>query len=310
MDCTGISSDPTLNVRPIPHHAAIDARKLRPIVLNMLDNAIKYTQAGQVVLKAYAISHNDTVQLGLEISDTGSGISPAEQRRIFNPFYQSYTLSTVHDVSEQGVGLGLAICQGLIKLMGGSIRCHSQLNQGTTFYIQLPITTIEASPQLNVPLSSEAKNPVLPQQHYEILVVEDAPTNRLLLKNILGNAGFEVCEAENGKQAIEQWRRSRPSLILMDIQMPVMNGYDATAYIKQHDPHLPIIALTASTFNEQLEEIFAVGCNACIHKPFNRKHLLRTINEHLLSTNNTVSPPAKRGVADPRDDFQLKDVAT
>ena len=310
VDCGGTSSDPALKVHPIPPYAYIDASKLRQIVLNMLDNAIKYTQAGQVVLKAYAISHNDTVQLGLEISDTGSGISPAEQRRIFNPFYQSYTLSTVHDASEQGVGLGLAICQGLIKLMGGSIRCHSQLNQGTTFYIQLPMTMIETSPQLNVPVSGEAKNPALPKQRYEILVVEDAPTNRLLLKNILGNAGFEICEAENGKQAIEQWRRSRPSLILMDIQMPVMNGYDATAYIKQHDPHLPIIALTASTFNEQLEEIFAVGCNACIHKPFNRKHLLRTINEHLLSTHNTVSPPSKRGVADPRDDFQLKDVAT
>ncbi|MEL6232086.1 MAG: response regulator [Cyanobacteria bacterium J06627_3] len=322
VDCSGTSSDLAPSVHPIPHYAYIDASKLRQIVLNMLDNAIKYTQVGQVVLKAYAISHNDTVQLGLEISDTGSGISPAEQRRIFNPFYQSYTLSTVHDASEQGVGLGLAICQGLIKLMGGSIRCHSQLNQGTTFYIQLPITTpittplktplktIETSPQLNVPVSGEAKNPVLPKQRYEILVVEDAPTNRLLLRNILGNAGFEICEAENGEQAIEQWRLSRPSLILMDIQMPVMNGYDATAYIKQHDPHLPIIALTASTFNEQLEEIFAVGCNACIHKPFNRNHLLRTINEHLLSTSSTVSPPPKLSVADPRDDFQLKDVAT
>lgn len=271
----------------IPRYAYIDASKLRQIVLNMLDNAIKYTQAGEVVLKAYAISLNDTIQLELEISDTGRGISPNEQRRIFNPFYQSYTLSTAHDAGDQGVGLGLAICQGLIKLMGGSIRCQSQLDQGTTFHIRLPMTALKHSPPVNTSLSSDAEYPVLPQllsqQPHEILVVEDAPTNRLLLKNILSNAGFKVREAKNGQEAIEQWQLSRPALVLMDLQMPVMNGYDATAHIKQRDPHLPIIALTASTFAAQLEEILSVGCNACIHKPFNREHLLRIIYQHLGS---------------------------
>lgn len=271
--------------RNIPQYGYIDASKLRQIILNMLDNAIKYTQAGQVLLKAYTVSQPDTVHLGLEISDTGRGISPSEQRRIFHPFYQSYTLSTAHDASDQGVGLGLAICQGLIKLMGGRISCQSQLDQGTTFHIQLPMTVIASSAQLNDSVSPEtAHSPALAKHHHRILVVEDAPTNRLLLKHILGNAGFTILEATNGQEAIEQWQSARPALILMDIQMPVMNGYDATAYIKQRDPHLPIIALTASTFESQLEEIFAVGCNACIHKPFNRDHLLFTINEHLANS--------------------------
>lgn len=271
----------------IPRYAHIDASKLRQIVLNMLDNAIKYTQAGEVVLRAYAISLNETIQLKLEITDTGRGISPSEQRRIFNPFYQSYTLSTAHDAGDQGVGLGLAICQGLIKLMGGSISCQSQLAQGTTFHIRLPMTVFNDSPQNNTSLAKDTDYPVPPQllsqQSHEILVVEDAPTNRLLLRNILSNAGFKVREAKNGQEAIEQWRLYRPALILMDIQMPVMNGYDATAHIKQRDPHLPIIALTASTFAAQLEEILSVGCNVCIHKPFNREHLLRTIHQHLGS---------------------------
>ncbi|MEM7793304.1 MAG: response regulator [Cyanobacteria bacterium P01_C01_bin.118] len=271
--------------RNLPHRSLIDGSKLRQIVLNMLENAIKYTDEGQVCLKAYAIHQEDRAQLGLEISDTGQGISASEQRRIFNPFYQSYTLSTAHDAGEHGVGLGLAICQGLIKLMNGHISCHSELNQGTTFYIHLPIQLLSSYP------SSPSAPPVRPISHsplgkeqYEILVVEDAPTNRLLLNKVLGNAGFKVREAENGQEAIDQWQTSRPDLILMDIQMPIMNGYDATAHIKQQDPQLPIIALTASTFEAQLDEIFSVGCNACIHKPFNREHLLSTIYENLADT--------------------------
>ena len=127
---------------------------------------------------------------------------------------------------------------------------------------------------------------VTPSPHqYEILVVEDAPTSRRLLKHVLGNAGFIVYEVENGQQAIEQWQAHRPDLILMDIQMPVMNGYDATTYIKQRDPNLPIVAITASVLDDQIEKVFSVGCNACIRKPINREHLLRTINAYLNISN-------------------------
>lgn len=267
--------------RNIPNHVRTDVGKLRQIVLNLLENAIKYTDAGHVLLKAYAIHQNNTVQLGLEISDTGRGINESEQESIFNPFYQTTLPSTAHDASEQGVGLGLAICLGLIKLMGGTIRCQSILGKGTTFYLQIPVTVVQL---LSLPSHRAAVDRVAPHQtHYEILIVEDAPTNRLLLRNILGTCGFHVREAENGQQAIEQWQTSRPALILMDIQMPIMNGYDATSYIKQTDPNLPIIALTASTFTAQLDEIFAVGCDACIQKPFKREHLLRVIQQHLPS---------------------------
>ena len=127
---------------------------------------------------------------------------------------------------------------------------------------------------------------VTPSPHqYEILVVEDAPTSRRLLKHVLGNAGFIVYEVENGQQAIEQWQTHRPDLILMDIQMPVMNGYDATAHIKQRDPNLPIIAITASVLGDQMDKIFTVGCNACIRKPIDGEHLLSTINAYLNMSN-------------------------
>ncbi|MEM9808191.1 MAG: ATP-binding protein [Cyanobacteria bacterium P01_D01_bin.56] len=269
--------------RTIPNHARIDASKLRQIVLNLLDNAIKYTDAGHVSLRADATHQADAVYLGVEISDTGRGITDSEQERIFNPFYQTNLPSTVQDASAEGVGLGLAICQGLIKLMGGTIRCQSVPGEGTQFHIQLPLEVTQPVVQLTVPV-----DPMGPSYH-DILVVEDAPTNRLLLRNILGTSGFHVREAENGQQAIEQWQKSRPAVILMDIQMPVMNGYDATIQIKQQDPTLPIIALTASTFTAQLDEIFAVGCDACLHKPFKREHLLKVIQDH-LPTFSPVQP--------------------
>lgn len=274
--------------RTIPQYVRLDVGKLRQIILNLLDNAIKYTQAGQVTLRAYLVPQKNRM-LGLEIIDTGRGMSLSEQQQMFNPFYQSYSLSTAHDAGEQGVGLGLAICQGLLNLMGGSISYTSELGQGTTFQIQLPIAVPQETPPLPMPPALIDRSAA---QTHEILVVEDAPTNRLLLKHILGDVGFQVREAENGQQAIEQWQVSRPALILMDIQMPVMNGYDATSHIKQRDPELPIIALTASTFEAQLDEIFSVGCNACIHKPFDRQHLLDTIHEHLSAVDICLSPAA------------------
>ncbi|MEO0869449.1 MAG: response regulator, partial [Cyanobacteria bacterium J06642_11] len=277
--------------RNIPNQVRIDAGKFRQIVLNLLDNAIKYTDLGHVLLRAYPVLQADTTYLGLEISDTGRGISLHEQEKIFNPFYQATLPSTAHDASEQGVGLGLAICQGLIKYLGGTINCQSVPGAGTTFHIQLPLETL-TPPTKIIPGQSPEENQSVTQFQHEILVVEDAPTNRLLLRSILGACGFQVREAENGQQAIEQWQISRPALILMDIQMPVMNGYDATSYIKEQDPHIPIIALTASTFPAQLEEMVAVGCDACIHKPFKRDHLLRTIQSYLPSFPSLPSPPS------------------
>lgn len=127
----------------------------------------------------------------------------------------------------------------------------------------------------------ESSTPAQPAHKLEILVVEDAPTTRLLLRKILSVAGFQVREAENGQQGIEAWQLSRPALILMDIQMPVMDGYDATAYIRERDPDLPIIAITASLLDANSDKIFSVGCNACLKKPLNREQLLDTINQFL-----------------------------
>ncbi len=273
--------------RTLPRYVRIDISKLRQLVLNLLDNAIKYTHQGQVLLRVYSVVQDSTTKLGIEISDTGCGISPDEQKRIFNPFYQTHSAS-VWDAGTQGVGLGLAICKGLVKLMGGTIDCRSQLGQGTTFDIHLPVTVLQSALACKGAASIESNTPEISIQDIEILVVEDAPTNRLLLRKILSAVGFKVCEAHNGQQAIEAWQLSRPDLILMDIQMPVMNGYDATAYIRQRDPHLPIIAITASTIDAQSDEILSVGCNACIQKPLKRDQLLSKINEYLNEIPTTV----------------------
>lgn len=272
----------------ILHYVTIDVSKLRQIILNLLDNAIKYTDSGEILLRTYPVLQRGSIQLGIAISDTGPGISESEQQKIFAPFYQSHQASTIHDANQQGVGLGLAICQGLIKLMGGTIRCQSQLGRGTTFYVELPVKIMQSLPQPSQLPVIPTHYSTPPNHHYKILVVEDSPTNRLLLRRILKDAGFIVHEAKNGQQAIEKWQSCQPDLILMDIQMPVMNGYDATAYIKQQDPKLPIIALTASTLEFELNEILSVGCNSFIYKPFKREQLLQIINQYLVNSVHAI----------------------
>ncbi|MEO1591740.1 MAG: response regulator, partial [Cyanobacteria bacterium J06632_22] len=170
--------------------------------------------------------------------------------------------------------------------MNGEISVNSRLGVGTRFTVRLPITAVCAiTPQAQ----HDCYRVVRLADHYRpcrLLVVEDAPTNRLLLKKILGSVGFELKEACNGEEAIQLWQTWQPDLVLMDMQMPVLDGYQATAQIK----HLaeahgvsspPVIALTASTFKEQQRAIRAAGCDACIHKPLQREQLLHTIATHL-----------------------------
>ncbi len=264
--------------RTLPQYLHGDENKLRQILINLLDNAIKFTETGSVTLH---LSYPSDRQLEFTVTDTGPGISQDDQIHIFKLFYQSQSHHT-----EVGTGLGLAIINGFIKHMGGEICVDSRLDVGTRFTVRLPITAIRSitpQPQLDsyrVVRLADQNRPC------RLLVVEDAPTNRLLLRKILGAVGFELKEACNGEEAIELWQTWQPELILMDMQMPVLDGYQATAQIKhlaqaQGGTPPPVIALTASTFQEQQRAIRAAGCDACIHKPFQREQLLHAIATHL-----------------------------
>lgn len=262
--------------RTVPQYLHGDESKLRQILINLLDNAIKFTDTGSVALTLHSPADR---QLEFSVSDTGPGISLDDQANIFKLFYQSQS----HPMQE-GTGLGLAIINGFIKHMNGDIIVNSRPDQGTTFTVRLPITPVQTiTPD---PSQSGTYRVVrLANRHKpcRLLIAEDAPTNRLLLKKVLGTVGFKIKEACNGEEAVQLWQTWQPDLILMDMQMPVLDGYQATAQIKhlaQSQP-IPIIALTASTFKEQQRAIRAAGCDACIHKPFQRELLLHIIAKHL-----------------------------
>ncbi|NJL21761.1 MAG: response regulator, partial [Leptolyngbyaceae cyanobacterium SM1_3_5] len=216
--------------------------------------------------------------LHFAVSDTGPGIHPAELETLFDLFVQTESGRR----SQQGTGLGLAISRKFIRLMGGDIRVHSTIAQGTTFDFTLPVQVVavdlpQPQPQPQPQIARLAPN----QRSPKILVAEDHPANRSIVVQLLTQVGFDVREAEDGTGAIDLARQWQPDLILMDMQMPNVDGYEATRQIKAIVPAPVVIALTASAFREQWQQMQAVGCEDCISKPFQMEDLLKTIAAYL-----------------------------
>ncbi|MBD3885142.1 PAS domain S-box protein [Phormidium tenue FACHB-886] len=264
----------------VPQFIQADQGKLRQILLNLLSNAVKFTQTGGVMLRVGAERQpGEAIKLYFEVEDTGIGIAASELHELFNTFVQT----AAGRRSQQGTGLGLAISQQFAHMMGGDITVSSRLGQGSIFRVHLlvqPASTADAQLQ---PALGQITALAASQPTSRILVAEDHPANRQLVVQLLTRVGFEVQQAANGQEAIALWQRWSPDLILMDMHMPVLNGYQATQQIKA----LPagqttvIIALTASVFEEQRAQILAAGCNDFIYKPFDADHLLQTIGSHL-----------------------------
>jgi two-component system CheB/CheR fusion protein len=224
--------------------------------------------------------------LQFQVIDTGRGIATEELEHIFDAFVQSNPTYQAED----GTGLGLAICKRFVRLMGGDIQIESNLEQGTTVQFNILAGLVD-SPQVNQSLpkgriTGLANN----QPEINILIVEDNWDNRQLLIQTLTPIGFKLIEASNGQEAIELWESCHPNLILMDMRMPVMDGYQATKIIKQKQKQkqreintgssTPIIALTATAFNENKNLILGIGCDDFIPKPFQEELLLQKIAIH------------------------------
>ena len=271
----------------LPRYIKTDAGKLRQILINLLSNAIKFTDQGIVKLQVKnldsptAETPNDNlpvVNLLFEVIDTGMGIAEKDIKRLFEPFVQ--TASGIK--SQQGTGLGLAISRKFAQLMGGNITVVSEPAQGSTFSMTLPVETVA-----EVPVKSRETRKVIGlaknQPSCQILIIEDHWENRLLLRNLLEPLGFKVQEADNGQEGIAIWQEWHPHLIFMDLQMPIMNGLEATKHIKAHEKGFKtiIIALTANVFSQQRSEILAAGCDDFITKPFKEEILLGKIAQHL-----------------------------
>ena len=258
----------------IPRYIVADEQKLRQVLINLLANALKFTQQGQVTL---VVNYNPQKPhlMGFEIRDTGFGIAESELDNLFIPFVQTETGRQ----AQSGTGLGLSICHKYVKLMGGEIKVTSQVNRGSTFSFEIPIT-------LGEPIAErvESLRVIGLQPHQvppKVLIAEDRWENRQFLVRLLEMVGFQVKEALDGKEAIAIWSSWSPDLVLMDLQMPVIDGYEATQHIKRLDPTAKIIAISASQFKEQEKFIMSSGCDDLMNLPFKETELWSKIADYL-----------------------------
>jgi signal transduction histidine kinase/DNA-binding NarL/FixJ family response regulator len=272
-----------LQLQPdLPTYILIDMGKLRQVLINLLGNAIKFTETGSVTLRVVATTLSDNNwQLHFEIEDTGIGIPADGIKTIFEPFAQAGH----SPARQQGTGLGLAISRQFIKLMGGEITVESTPGKGSIFHFEIPAEAADASDIESTAIQTQKRVVGLAtnEPEWRILVVDDEADNRLLLKSLLESVGFSVHEAGNGEEAIQQFEDWQPQLIWMDMRMPVMDGYEATCHIRQlpDGKQVKILALTASAFKEQEKQILAAGCDAVLHKPYNESVIFTTMGEQL-----------------------------
>ena len=308
----------------LPQYVRTDEVKLRQALINLLNNAIKFTSEGGVSLRVVSELKVGTLErwkvqegkrqknqpanlltcqpaiLRFEIEDTGAGIAPDELDTIFEAFTQTQTGKT----SREGTGLGLAITRSFVQLMGGEISVRSQMGHGTIFRFDVAVSLVDAR-------DIETKQPMRRaialepnQQSYRILVVDDKGDNRQLLVKLLAPIGFELKEASNGQEAIEIWEYWQPQLIWMDMRMPVMDGYEATREIRARERELGtgdwglgtredfsqspitnsrtvIIAITASTFEDEEAIVIAAGCDDFVRKPFREQIIFEKMAQFL-----------------------------
>jgi signal transduction histidine kinase/DNA-binding NarL/FixJ family response regulator len=265
----------------LPRYIHGDGVKLRQILLNLLSNAIKFTEQGGVVLRVNSIFNDQTENYTLDfnINDTGVGIAPAELSQLFEAFSQT----TSGQEAQEGTGLGLAISRQFVQLMGGDITVTSELGQGTTFQFSIQVELGHATTSNRNSNERQVISLTPDQPIYKILAVDDKPINCQLLIKLLAPLGFDVKQASSGKEAIAIWESWQPHLIFMDMRMPIMDGYEATKYIKGHvkGSATAIIALTASVLEEEKAIVLSAGCDDFIRKPFKESTIFNMLNKYL-----------------------------
>ena len=264
---------------PLPVGVRGDPRKLRQVLLNLLGNAVKFTEEGHVVLKVGW--HGEAVRrLRFHVEDTGVGIAPDALSEIFQPFQQ---LREGGDRPE-GTGLGLSISRVLVELMGGTLEVESEPGRGSTFWFDLELEPVEGfqaheKREHRRIVGIEGNDGRAPK----ILVVDDKPTNRSFLRDLMKSIGFVLAEAADGREAVETARRFNPDLIFMDLVMPVMDGFEAVRRIRRVEElsGVVIIALSASVFEQSRERSRDAGCNDFLPKPLLASALLEKVSEYL-----------------------------
>ncbi len=266
----------------VPQYVKADEGKIRQVLMNLLGNAIKFTQMGQIELRVRytnglgggAEKSGDgkrSPTLAFEVEDSGPGIALEDQELIFDPFVQS----AAGKQDQEGTGLGLTISEQFANLMNGDLTVESEFGQGSTFTFTVPVTTLDAIELRSAQTTRRVVGIEEDQPTFRLLVVDDKEVNRQLMVKFLEPYNFEVREAINGLEAVEIWEEWEPHLIWMDMRMPVMDGYEATRTIKgtTRGHATVIIALTASALEEDRVVILSEGCDAYIRKPFRQEEI-------------------------------------
>lgn len=263
----GIASDLTIET---------DQMRFKQIVMILIDNALKYTKQGSVKLQIIRLDEN---LLQFEVADTGIGIPQEMQALIFQSFRQ---VEETHTRQFGGTGLGLAIAKHLINMMGGEIWVESREGAGSHFFFTLPLAEKASDVAKPKPAQHGLKTKTSRWENRYIIIAEDVEANFELMQALLKKTGINILWAKDGTEAIKifTWNK-KIDMILMDIQMPVMNGFEATQHIKALNPDIPIVALTAFTFAENQEKIFQAGCDSFLPKPIKQNELIEMIDRYL-----------------------------
>ncbi|HTK97690.1 MAG TPA: ATP-binding protein [Pseudomonadales bacterium] len=258
----------------LPKQVLADAAKLRQILLNLLSNAAKFTRSGGVALKVHAASEGAGTQLEFEVEDTGIGIPKKELTRIFEPFHQVGTQT-------EGTGLGLTITKRLVEAMGGSIEVTSRSGRGSRFVVRLALPLVNEAVAIETPPSRAVIGYLGGIR--SILVADDKAENRSVLARLLEPLGFIVYQAADGNEALAVARQHRPDLVLMDLVMPNLDGFEAIRRLRL-DPelaHVRTIAVSASAFDDTRRESLQQGAVDFIAKPVRVTELLERLRHHL-----------------------------
>jgi signal transduction histidine kinase/DNA-binding NarL/FixJ family response regulator len=279
MDGKGLQFE-VIGIDAVPRYVAADENKLRQVLVNLLGNAVRFTEQGGITMRVAAEDEAaDRMRLKVEVADTGVGIAEDEMDKVFAYFEQTAS----GRAKKSGTGLGLALSRDYARMMGGDITVASKEGKGSTFYFNLEIRKGSASDIKKKMLVRRVIGLEANQDIPRVLVAEDTEASRTLLVEVLKAVGFDVQEAVNGKQAVEMFHKWRPHFIWMDVRMPVMDGLEATRCIKDTEigKSTPIAALTAHALEEEKEVILAAGCDDFVRKPFREQEIFEAMAKHL-----------------------------
>ena len=267
----------------VPSLVEADTERVRQVLSNLVGNAVKFTQSGSITVRASVEERQGQVlQLRFEVIDTGIGIEPGQQGQLFEAFSQvDGSLTRKHG----GTGLGLAICKQLVVLMKGRLGVTSEPGRGSNFWFVLPLRRLESTGLLELPSQPSARPLAAPPSSEagasrKILIAEDNPINQLVIREVLSELGYEAYVVENGLQALTALEQEAYAIVLMDCQMPELDGYGAAREIRRREDgarHIPVIAVTAHAFEGERQKALAAGMDDYVTKPINALTLSEVI---------------------------------